>query len=98
MQGRKQYLEHGLESVIIDILIYIEGREDVERVRKVNFPWDSRITCKDWEEVSGAYDRVHMYNGHDPVPVAVEIGFDNPHTVVRVGAVKGFTKFMNKRT
>ena len=46
-------LKHGLESMIVNILVYIEGREDVEGVAKIYFSWDRCITPKDWKEVCG---------------------------------------------
>jgi len=84
--------------MIVNVLIYIEGREDVECVAKVNFPWNSCIACEDWEKVSATDHRVYMHNRHDPIFVAIKIGFDNPHTVVRVRVVEGFAKLVNKCT
>ena len=36
----KQYLEHDFESVVVNVLIYIEGGKDVESVAKVDLPWN----------------------------------------------------------
>jgi len=84
--------------MVIDVLVYIEGSKDVERVAEVYLPRNSCITFKDWEKVSGTDNRVHMYDGHNPILFVVEIGFDNPHPVVRVRVVEGFGKLVNERT
>ena len=93
-----RYLEHGFKCVVIDILVYIEGSENIKRVAEVNFPWNNCIASENWEEVCGADYRVHMYNGHDPICVAIEVRFNDPHTVVGVRVIEGFAEAMNKRT
>lgn len=91
-------LEHGFKGVVIDILVYIESREDIERVTEVNLPRNNHVTSENWEEVCGTDYSVHMNDRHDPIHVAIEIRFHDPHAVVRVRVVKGFAEAMDKRT
>ena len=95
-RGSNRYLVHSFESVVIDVLVYVEGCKDVKCVAEVNLPWNGYITSKDREEVSSTDYRVHVYNGHNPILVVVEIGFDNPHAVVGVGVVERFGKLVDK--
>lgn len=44
-------LEQGFEGMVINILIYIEGLEYIERMAEVNFSWDRGVTSKDREQV-----------------------------------------------
>ena len=39
--------------MVVNILIYIKGFEDIERVAKVYAPGNGRITAEDWEEAIG---------------------------------------------
>ena len=91
-------LKHGLESMIVNILVYIEGREDVEGVAKIYFSWDRCITPKDWKEVCSTDSRVNMDDGHDSVPIGVKIRLDNPHSIVWVRVIKGLAKVMDECT
>ena len=78
--------------MIINVLIHIEHRIDIECVAEVNFPWDRDIAPKDWKEVRSTDYQVHV----NSVP-AVKLRLDNPHASIRVGAIKGFAKLVNKR-
>jgi len=80
------------------VLANIEGRENVKRVAKVNFPWNSCITSEDREQVRGTDHGVHMDDGHDPIPIAIEIRLDDPHAVVGVGVFERFAKVVDKGT
>lgn len=95
---RGQYLEHGFESVVVDILVYVEGCEDIKRVAKVNLPQDGGIAPEDWEKMSGTDNGVDVHNRHDTVSAAIELGFDNPHAVVGVGVIEGFAIVVDKCT
>lgn len=84
--------------MVVNVLVYIEGREDVKCVAKVNLPWNNHVASEDWEKVSTTDYEVHMFNRHDPILGSIEIGFNNPHTIVGVRVVEGFVKVVNKRT
>ena len=92
----EKYLEQSLEGMVIDVLVYVECCEDVERMAKVDLPRNSYISSEDWEKVSGTDYRVHMYDRHDPRLVVTNIRFDNPHAVVGVGVIEGFAKLVNE--
>ena len=91
-------LKQGLESVVVNIFVHIERREDVECVAEVYFPRDSNITTKDREEVCSMDDGVDVDNGHNTIAVVGEIRFDHPHAIVRVGLIEGFAELMDKCT
>ena len=93
-----RHLEQSFKSMVIDILVHIESREDVECLTEVNLPRNNRITFEDWEKVCRTNYRVHIDNGHDPITVAIEIGLDNPHAVVGVGIVEGLTEVVDEGT
>ena len=82
--------------MVVNILVYIEGRKDVERVAEVSFPGNGRITSEDWEKVCGTNYGVKMDDRHHPIPVNIKIGFNDPHAVVRIRVIKGFAKVMDK--
>ena len=82
--------------MIIDILVHIESREDVECVAKVNLPWNRCIALKNWEKVCGVDYRIHMNDRHDPILVTIEIGFNNPHAIVRIRIIEGLAKMVNE--
>ena len=65
---------------------------------KVDLSWDSGITSKDWDKMCSTDHGVDVNDPHDPIPITVEIWLDNPHAIVWVGAVKGFTEVMDERT
>ena len=65
-------------------------------MRKVDLPWDYCIVSKDWEKVCSMDYQVQMDERHDPVPIAIEIGFNNPHTIVRIRIIEGSAKVMDK--
>ena len=50
----KRYLEHNFKSMVVNVLVDVEGCEDVERMAEVDFPRNGCITLEDWEKVSGA--------------------------------------------
>ena len=93
-----QRLEYGFKGVVVNILVYIEGCENVERVAEVYLSRNNCVASEDGEKVCSADDGVHIDNGHDAICVAIEIGLYNPHTVVGVGVVEGFAEMMDKRT
>ena len=78
----------GLKGVVINILVNIEGCENVERVAKVNIPRDGCITSEDREKVRATNYTVDMDHRHDAVPGPIDIRLDNPHPVVWVGLVE----------
>lgn len=84
--------------MVVSVLIYIEGCEDVECMAKVYLPWNGCITSEDWEKVSSMDYGVHINDRHDPILVAVDIRFNDPYTVVGVRVVEGFAKLVNKCT
>ena len=92
----EKYLEHSLEGVVIDVLVYVECCEGVERMAKVDLPRNSYIPTEDREKVSGTDYRVHMYDRHDPILIVINIGFNDPHAVVGVRVVEGLAKLVNE--
>ena len=84
--------------MVINILVHIESCEDVECVAEVDISWNKDIAFENWEKVCSADYRVHMNDGHDPIPVTVEIRLDDPHAVVGIGIVEGLAKVVNERT
>lgn len=82
--------------MVVNVLVYIEGRKDVKGVAKVDLPWNGCIAFEDREEVGSADHGVYMYNGHDPISVDVMIRFNDPHTIIRVRVVKRFAKLVNE--
>lgn len=92
----KQYLEHDFESVVVNVLIYIEGGKDVESVAKVDLPWNGYISFEDWKKMSTTDYGVQVHNRHDSIFITVVIGFNDPHPIVGVRVVKGFVKFVDK--
>lgn len=83
--------------MVVNILVYIEGSENVKRVAEVSFPWDSCVAPEDWEKVCSTNYGVNMDHRHNPIPVNIKIRFNDPHAVVGVWVVEGFTKVMDKR-
>ena len=92
----RQQLEHGFEGMVVNVLIYIVGRKDIERVSKVYLPRNNRITSEDWEKVCSTDYGVQVNDRHNPISVAIKIGLDNPHPVIRVRVLEGFAKVMDK--
>ena len=81
--------------MVVNVLVYIESCEDVERVTEVYLPWNSRINPEDWEVCATNYG-VNMNSRHYLILIAVETRLDDPHAVVRVWVVGGFAKVMDK--
>lgn len=65
---------------------------------EVYLPWNGGIDSEDWEKVCATNYGVNMNDRHDPIPVGVEIRFDNPHAVVRVWVIERFAKVVDERT
>ena len=84
--------------MVIDVFVDIEGSKNIESVAEVNISWNGCIIAEDREEVCGANDGVNMYHRHSSVPVVVDIGLDNPQSIVRIGLVECFGKPVNKCT
>lgn len=96
-RGLQHYLEHCFKSVVVNVLVNIESREDVERMAKIGFPRSSHIAPEDWKKVSGTDYRVHMYDRHDPIPIGVKVRLNDPHPIIRVWVIEGFAKMVDKR-
>lgn len=64
----------------INILVYIEGCEDVEWVAEAYFPQNSCTNLEDREKVRSMDNGVNVSNQHDPV----ETWLDNSCAIVRV--------------
>lgn len=84
--------------MVVYVFIDIEGRKNVEGVAKVKVPRDSCITFEDREEVRGTDYGVSVYHGHNPVPIAIEVGLHNPQPIVRIRFIERFGEMVNKRT
>ena len=84
--------------MVVNVLVNIEGSKGIECATKVDFSWNGYIASEDWEKVSSTDYGIHMYNGHDPIPITVKIRFDDPHAVVRVRIVEWFVKFVDECT
>lgn len=80
--------EHGFESVVVDVLIDIERFKHVQRMAKVYIPRGGCITYENGEKMRSTDYRVDVNDGHDPVPVGVKFGLNDPHAVVRVRVVE----------
>ena len=91
-------LEHSLERVVIDVLVYIERCEDIKCVAKVYLPWNGRINLEDREKMCGANNGIDVNNRHDLVIVAVKIWFNNPHFIVGVRVFVGLGEVMDECT
>ena len=74
--------------MVVNVLVNIEGCENIKSVAKVHLPRNGRVTPEDWEEVCGAHDTVNMDHGHDSVAIAIGIRLDDPHPIVRIGFVE----------
>ena len=84
--------------MVVDILIYIEGCKDVKCMTEVCLLRNGHITPEDREEVCGMNYGVNVDNGHHPISIGIEIGFNNPHAIVRVGVTEGFAEVVDKCT
>ena len=74
--------------MVVDVLVNIEGCENIKSVAKVHVPRNGRVTSEDREEVCGAHDTVNMDHGHDSVAVIIDIRLDDPHPVVWIGLIE----------
>ena len=84
--------------MVVNIPVYVEGGKDIKRVAIVNVPWDDIRIFEDREEVCGTNNGIDVNDGHDAVPVAVEIRFHNPHTVVGVRVTIGLAILVDECT
>jgi hypothetical protein len=84
--------------VIVNILVKIEGFENVKRVGEVNLSWGGRPVLENRQQMDGADDRISVHNGHNPVSVVVVIWFNDPHPIVRVRVKVALAEFVDKRT
>ena len=82
--------------MVVNVLVNIEGSKGIECATEVDFSWNGYIASEDWEKVSSMDYGIHMYNRHDPIPIAVKIRFDDSHAIVRVRIVEWFVKFMDE--
>ena len=81
-------LKQSLERVVVSVFIDIERFKNIKRVAEVDISWNRRIALEDWEEVHSADYRVNVDHGHNSIPIAVSIGFYNPHPIVRIWFVE----------
>jgi len=83
--------------MVIDKFVHIEGSKDVKCMAKVNLPWNHCVMAEDRKEVRTADYGVDMDDGHHPGAIVTNVGFDNPHAVVRVGVVERFAEKVDER-
>ena len=91
-------LGQSLECMVVNMFVDIKGCKNVESVAEVNISWNGCVTTEDREEVCSMDDGVGVYHGHGSVPVVVNIGLDNPQSIVRIGLVKCLGKPVNEHT
>ena len=84
--------------MIVNILIYIEGCKDIERVAEIHLPWNGYVTTEDGEKVSGPDNGVNVDNRHDSIPVSIETGLNDPHAIVGVRVIKSLAEVVSKST
>jgi len=84
--------------MVVYVLIYIEGCEDIECLTEINLPRNNHTRFEDREEVCCTDYRVRVDNGHDPITPAIKVRLDDPHTVVGIGVVEGLAEVMEKGT
>ena len=72
-------LRQHLESMVVDISIDVELREQVERLFKLLTFRRSWMGGKDWEEVCRPKDSIKMYDGSCRPTVGKTIRFNDMH-------------------
>ena len=92
-----QGLGQSFKSVVIYILIEVEGIEYVKRVGKVNFPRDGSLTLENRQKMRSTEDGINVHDGHNPIPVVIEVWFENPQAVVRVWISEALAELVDER-
>ena len=83
-------LKQSFKGVVINVLVDVEGCENIKRMAKVNVPRNGCVAFKDWKEVHGMDDTVNIDYRHDPVPIVIGIWLNDPHPIVWISLVKQF--------
>ena len=84
--------------MVVNILVYIEGSKNIERMAEVNVSRNGHVTLEDREEVCRTDYRVNVDHRHNPVSILINVRLHNPQAIVGVRFVEHFGKAVDECT